>query len=212
MHLNPDYVRRGKLDLSGLFVTEDMTFQIDEVEEVVTREMKESEVFLSNENDSISQCDCIYKGRSGHCTTFNYSNPHVPAYSVHDIARIGNSPKKLREMVDAGIFELNKIPSHIKLSENQQKQIDAYKSGEVLIQKEAIAAELEGLKFPLYFIDYETHLSAIPLFDGWSSNKQVPFQYSLHIVEAPGVGLGAEELRQLVEDQQHPAGPVAEAA
>jgi hypothetical protein len=104
-------------------------------------------------------------------------------------------------MVDAGIFELDKIPTHIKLSETQQNQVDAYKSGEVLIEKAAIAAELKGLQFPLYFIDYETHLSAIPLFDGWSPNKQVPFQYSLHIVGAPGaVAVHKEFLHTVLED------------
>ena len=201
MHLNPDYVRRGELDLSNLFLSPDMTLKVAEVGEEVTREMGESKTYLSNESEPVGQCTCVYKGRSNHCTTFNYSNPHVPAYSVHDISRIGSSPKKLKEMVDAGIFELDKIPTHIKLSETQQDQINAYKSGEVSIEKAAIAAELKGLQFPLYFIDYETHLSAIPLFDGWSPNKQVPFQYSLHIVEAPGAeAVHKEFLHTILED------------
>lgn len=205
MHLNPEYVRRGELDLSKLFLSEEMTLQVAEVEEDVTHEMEESKAYLSNEKEPVGQCTCIYKGRSNHCTTFRYSNPHVPAYSVHDISRIGSSLKKLKEMVDAGIFELDKIPTHIKLSETQQDQVDAYKSGEILINKAAIAAELKGLQFPLYFIDYETHLSAIPLFDGWSPNKQVPFQYSLHIVEAPGAEVEHKEfLHTVLEDPDVP--------
>jgi len=61
------------------------------------------------------------------------------------------------------------------------------------------------LQFPLYFIDYETHLSAIPLFDGWSPNKQVPFQYSLHIVEAPGAEVVHKEfLHTILEDPDVP--------
>lgn len=205
MHLNPDYVRRGELDLSNLFLSVDMTAQVAEVEEEVTRAMEESKAYLSNDSEPVGQCTCVYKGRSNHCTTFNYSNPHVPVYGVHDISRIGSSPKKLKEMVDAGIFELDKIPTHIKLSEAQQNQIDAYKSGEISIEKAAIAAELAGLRYPLYFIDYETHLSAIPLFDGWSPNKQVPFQYSLHIVEAPGVeAVHKEFLHTVLEDPDVP--------
>jgi Domain of unknown function(DUF2779) len=186
VHLNPDYVRHGDLNLHGLFVFHNMTGQIGEVENAIVREMEESKAYLVTESEPAGHCTCIYKGRSNHCTTFSYSNPHVPAYGVHDISRIGNSPKKLKEMVDAGIFELDRIPAHIQLSEAQRNQIDVYTSGEVLINKAAIAAELNGLQFPLHFIDYETHLSAIPLFDGWSPNKQVPFQYSLHVVESPG--------------------------
>ncbi len=205
MHLNPDYVRQGDLDLSKLFVIVDMTLQVAEVEEAVTLQMEESRAYLSNQDEPAGPCACIYKGRSNHCTTFQYSSPQVPAYSVHDIARIGSSPKKLKEMVDSGIFELDQIPSHIKLSETQQKQIDAFKSGDVLIKKAAIAAELNGLQFPLYFIDYETHLSAIPLFDGWSPNKQVPFQYSLHIVQTPGSEAEHKEfLHTVFEDPDVP--------
>lgn len=201
MHLNPDYVRRGELDLRNLFLSADMTLNVAEVEEEVTREMEESKTYLSDGSEPVGQCSCVYKGRSNHCTTFNYSNPQVPPYGVHDISRIGSSPKKLKEMVDAGIFELDKVPTHIKLSETQQDQINAYKSDEVSIQKVAIAAELKGLQFPLYFIDYETHLSAIPLFDGWSPNRQVPFQYSLHIVEAHGAEVVHKEfLHTILED------------
>jgi len=205
VHLNPDYIRRGELDLSGLFSIADMTLQVSEVESAVIREMEESKNYLSGESEPAGPCSCIYKGRSNHCTTFSHSNPHVPAYSVHDISRIGNSAKKLKEMVDAGIFELDKIPTHIKLSETQQNQIETYKSGEVVIQKAAIAAELQGLQFPIYFIDYETYLSAIPLFDGWSPNKQVPFQYSLHMVEAPGAAaIHKEFLHTVMEDPDVP--------
>ena len=100
-------------------------------------------------------------------------------------------------MVDSGIFELDQIPSNIELSERQRSQVDTYESGDILIQKDAISTELAGLKFPLYFIDYETHLSAVPLFDGWSPNKQVPFQYSLHIVTDSGAEAVHKELKQL---------------
>ena len=39
-------------------------------------------------------CRCLFMGRSRHCRTFAHSNPDVPGYSVHDIARIALSPKK----------------------------------------------------------------------------------------------------------------------
>lgn len=186
-HLNSDYVRQGDLDPHNLFSQENITPQIDEMKETVTREMEDSMAYLLSEAEPVGQCDCIYRGRSNHCTTFNYSNPRVPEYGIHDISRIGSSPKKLRELVDLGKFELDEIPTHVQLTENQQIQVDTYKSGQVVIQRDAIATELNGLKFPLYFIDYETHMATIPLFDGWSPNKQVPFEYSLHIVEALGV-------------------------
>jgi Domain of unknown function(DUF2779) len=185
VHLNPDYVRLGDLDLVTLFATTDATAMVDEVAGTATRQIEEARAYLLNDVEPNGSCSCIYKGRSRHCSTFRYSNPHVPEYGVHDISRIGNSPKKLKEMVDAGIFALENVPTHIKLSEIQEAQIHVYKSGETLIKKEAIALELQKLKFPLYFVDYETYPSAIPLFDHYSPYDDIPFQYSLHIVRSP---------------------------
>ena len=185
VHLNPGYERSGDLDLASLFTTADMTAKVDEIAGTVAREIEEARTYLLNDVEPSGPCSCIYKGRSRHCSTFRYSNPHVPEYSVHDISRIGNSPKKLKEMIDAGVFALENIPTHINLSDIQQAQIRAYNSGETLIKKEAIAGELKKLKFPLYFIDYETYPSAIPLFEKYAPYHHVPFQYSLHIARSP---------------------------
>jgi len=186
IHLNPDYVRLGDLDLANLFAAADMTGKVDEIAQTVAREMEEARTYLLSDAEPSGPCSCIYRGRSRHCSTFRYSNPHVPEYSVHDISRIGNSPKKLKEMIDAGVFALENIPTHIQLSDIQQAQVRAYNSGETVIKKEAIAGELGKLEFPLFFIDYETHPSAIPLFDRYSAYDDIPFQYSLHIVSSLG--------------------------
>jgi hypothetical protein len=189
VHLNSDYVRRGDLDLASLFATADITAMVDEIAETAAHEIEEARAYLLNDVEPSGSCSCIYRGRSRHCTTFRYSNPQVPEYSVHDIARIGNSPKKLKEMIDAGVFALEKIPTHIELSGIQRAQVRAYNFGETVIKKEAIAGELKKLKFPLYFIDYETYPSAIPLFEHYSPYDHIPFQYSLHIAETPGAEL-----------------------
>src|SRR6266404_228191 len=203
LHLNPEYVRCGELDLSNLFSVGELTSKMAEAEETIVRELEEAKIYLLNENEPAGPCCCIYKGRASHCTTFTYSNPHVPAYGVHDISRVGKP--KLKEMVDAGIFELDKVPTYINLTTNQQNQVNAYQSQEIIINEATIMAELQKLQFPLYFIDYETHMSAIPLFDGWSPNKQVPFQYSLHIIETPGAEVVHKEfLHTVMEDPDVP--------
>src|SRR5713226_5310880 len=96
---------------------------------------------------------------------------------MHDIARIGSSPKKLKELVDAGSFALEDLPPDIKLTKGQSNQLEAYRSGETIIDKEAIAKELGELTFPLHFIDYETFASALPLFRDYSPYDQIPLQY-----------------------------------
>jgi len=146
VHLNPDYVRNGEVDITQLFVTVDMTARIDQISDEVARETQEARTYLLAEAEPKGPCSCIYKGRAKHCTPFEYSNPDVPKYSVHD-----SSPKKLKELVDAGIFSLADLPAHIALSASQKTQLQVFRSGETIIDKEAIAEGLAELAFPLHF-------------------------------------------------------------
>jgi len=58
--------------------------------------------------------------------------------------------------------------------------------GEPYINKEAILTFTSELKYPLYFMDFETWMAAVPEYDGHWPYRQVNFQYSVHVQEAPG--------------------------
>ena len=184
IHLNSEYVRSGDLDIIKLFEIEDVTSAIEDLSEYVLTEMDQALKYVSADAKPNGFCCCIYKGRSRHCSTFKHSNPQVPEYSVHDIARIGNSKAKLQEMIDGYIFDLKDVPDHIKLSDIQRNQVDAHVLERVLKHKDKIAEEFESLTFPLYFLDYETYPCAIPRYDGFSPYQQIPFQYSLHVLDS----------------------------
>ena len=79
---------------------------------------------------------------------------------------------------------------------------------EPMIDRPAIADFLEQLKYPLYFLDYETMMSLIPYFDGHRPYQQVPFQYSLHILESPEAELVHKEY--LHRDNSDPSRPLTE--
>ena len=55
----------------------------------------------------------------------------------------------------------------------------------ILLDKFNVKQELDTFNFPLYFLDYETFPCAIPRFDGFSPYQQIPFQYSLYVLETP---------------------------
>lgn len=185
VHLNKEYVRIGSLNTSSLFTVEDITAIIDSLCEEVAIEMDGALTYLSQESLPEGFCMCVYKGRSNHCTSFSTLNPEIPEYSVHDIARIGLSKKKLEDLIDAKIFNVHEVPPHIKLSPIQQNQIDAHKLDKVFLDKTTINRELQRLSFPLYFIDYETLPCAIPRFDKFSPYQHIPFQYSLYVLDNP---------------------------
>lgn len=185
LHVNAHYVRQGDLDIHQLFTLADMTETIDQMVSDVMREAMQARDYLLTLAEPSGRCPCMYKPRTQHCTTFQYSNPQVPAYGVHDIARIGSSPKKLRELVDLGILALEDIPRDIKLTAIQRAQLHAHQTGETVVDKEAIANELNELAFPLHFIDYETFAPPIPMFSQYCPYEQIPLQYSVHILGAP---------------------------
>lgn len=65
---------------------------------------------------------------------------------------------------------------------------------------------LNQLKYPLYFLDYETMSALIPYFDGHSPYQQVPMQYSLHILTKPDAEIEHKEF--LHRDNSNPAEPL----
>ena len=89
--------------------------------------------------------------------------------------------------MDGNKFNLEDIPENIELSDAQKNQIWTYLNNRTIISRENIGEELEKLVFPLYFLDYETFPAAIPRFDGFSPYNQIPFQYSLHVLDTPEV-------------------------
>src|SRR3989344_4296624 len=184
IHLNSEYVRQDKIEIRKLFMIADVTEEVEKRKEEVAQEMILAQKYVVQENEPMGHCDCIYKGRSNHCSTFTYSNPKVPDYGVHDISRIGQSRKKLEELIDLGILELKDIPESMELSITQKNQIKAYVKDTIFKDAPAIKKELDELDFSLYFLDYETFPCAIPRFDGFSPYQQIPFQYSLYVLDS----------------------------
>jgi hypothetical protein len=186
LHLNPNFLRNGVINAQQLFETVDLGNQIAQKAEDIEREIESARQYLLSETEPKGPCGCIYKGRANHCTTFAYSNPNVPAYAVHDLAHIGSSPKKLKQLVDTGIFSLSDVPTGFALNAAQRAQVQVYQSGKRIGRKADIARDLGELAFPLHFIDYETFAPALPLFDGYGPYDPTPLEYSLHVIGAPG--------------------------
>jgi hypothetical protein len=76
------------------------------------------------------------------------------------------------------------------------------------INRKEIAQFLEGIKYPLFFLDYETMSGVIPYFDGHRPYQQIPFQYSLHVLSAPDSEL--EQREYLHRDNSDPSRPLVE--
>ncbi len=198
LRLNKEYIKKGELDPVQLFAETDKTEAINDAFQSATlAEMEGAHLYLSNDKMPAGNCKCYYKGRSRHCTTFSLSNPKVPDYSVHDLNRIGSSKPFLKDLLDrpVPILKIDDVPEHEIPKPSKTKdgkpgkprklnQVRVYKSEEPIVDYVAIKQELDSLTFPLYFLDYETYPTALPIFDGYHPYQHIVFQYSLHILRS----------------------------
>ncbi|MBP6886039.1 MAG: DUF2779 domain-containing protein [Candidatus Pacebacteria bacterium] len=183
VRLSKEYIRKGALDPQKLFFIEDMTAQVQGICADIRQQMEGAYERLASELEPKGHCDCIVKGRNSHCTTAWYSNADLPEYSVHSIARIHKN--KLSELVESGIFDIKDVPDYFELSDIQRRQVTTAQTNVEHIDRKGVADFLETLEFPLSFLDYETYPSALPRFDEYHPYQQIPFQFSLHVIESP---------------------------
>jgi hypothetical protein len=94
------------------------------------------------------------------------------------------------------------------LNARQRQQALATINKQNTIDKKKIRKFLETLSYPLYFLDFETFMSAIPLYDGVKPYQNVPFQYSLHYQNKKGSKLYHTEF--LAEPVMDPRKPLLE--
>jgi len=181
--INPDYVRKGPVDYSQLFafssVKNDALKNSAFVEErlqrlkqvAVSAEMPE--VKIGEQCFSPYNCDFI-----GNCWK------NVPVESVFEIGAVAKA--HLFELYNNGVKTVNDIPEKNNFDKNANLHILSKKNNEVVVNKQAIAAFIEKLSYPLYFMDFESFMPAVPIYNNTKPYQHIPFQYSLHCIEQKG--------------------------
>ncbi|MFT4309928.1 MAG: DUF2779 domain-containing protein [Candidatus Woesearchaeota archaeon] len=174
IHLNPDYVRKGDIVLKDLFVTSDVTIEVDSIGDI---------------SDRISEMISIIDQE--YCPEFvpenilsEYSNPLIeefydtlPAGSIFELNRIRKA-EALRLWND-GVRLITQIPAEYPLSQSQKIQLGSQQ--ETVINHTKIKDFIDSLEYPISHMDFEAFQSPIPLYDNTRPYQQIPFQYSIHI-------------------------------
>jgi hypothetical protein len=94
--------------------------------------------------------------------------------------------RKKQDLIDAGIFHINHLPTEFEATAAQQVWIDVATSGKPIVNIAGIKDELSQLEYPLAHFDFETMAYAIPRFAGMKPYQQFPFQFSLHVQRKNG--------------------------
>jgi hypothetical protein len=106
------------------------------------------------------------------------------------------------DLLKRGVLRIADIPANYPLSDKQAIQRAVAISGKPHVKRTQIDSFLNGLEYPVHFLDFETFSPAIPLFDGTRPYQQIPFQFSLHILREAGAK--AEQRKFLTEGRNDP--------
>jgi len=202
--LNGDYVRDGEIDNEQLFVITDVTDEVSVRQEETEKQIADAFRYLESIPVPSLAEYCIDNKLD--CRFLKARFPDLPEYTVFDISYLKHD--KRRELLRSNIIDINDVPDDFPLSPKQRSQVNAAKSGEEMIDREAIAKRVCDWQYPLHFLDYETFSYAIPQFDGVKPFQQMCFQYSLHTIDAAGAEMRHSEY--LSHGIGNPARDVAE--
>ena len=178
LHINNEYVRKGKINIKKLFVKEDITEKVEEEIQNVQENLKIMfEVVDSSEPEMKigSCCNSPYE-----CALKPECWKSLPEHNVFDLYYGG---KKSVKLLEEGIVSIRDIPEGYELTDKQKIQHYCIKSEEPHVNKGNIKKFIDSLQYPLYFLDFETFQTTIPIYNHQSPYQQVPFQFSLHVIE-----------------------------
>ena len=179
VHINSKYIRKGDLDLDELFIKQDITKQVIDLQETVKNNIKEINEYVDEKEKTEEideQCFSPYP-----CPFFKYCSKHLPEQNIFDIKRM--QIKQKIKFYKNGIYTYEQILKE-NINENYKRTIEyELYNKEDYIDKKQIKEFLNTLTYPLYFLDFETYQMPIPLYDDVSPYEQIPFQYSLHIMD-----------------------------
>jgi len=113
---------------------------------------------------------------------------------VFDIPRLSQS--KFDQLAELGIVCIEAIPDGFPLTENQARVRDCVLSKKPFVGG-SLKSELTSISWPACYLDFETVMTAIPLYPDIAPYTQIPTQYSIH--KCSDVGLIIDHLEYLAD-------------
>jgi len=172
------YVKDGDLDVHQLFTI------VSVLKDVIPIQANIPAIITDLKNtlqpNSIPDIDIGLQCHNPYpCDFLGHCWKHIQEYSVFDISRLYQTKKF--EIYQMGAIHLDQIPKDYPLNNNQWMQVDCELEHKSHIDNTKIQKFLNSLNYPLYFLDFETMATAVPIFDHTRPYQQIPFQYSLHV-------------------------------
>jgi hypothetical protein len=206
IHVNNEFIKNGEVDAKKLTKITDVTQNVKKLKDFTKENIaKALEIVELKECPDISPRHSKLGAFSDWLSIYK-TMADIDEYSIYHLCSPGAS--KIGELEALGIKKIADIPDDFALNEKQLRQVQSTKHNKILTNIPKIKEFLAQLKFPLYFLDYETLSSVVPYFDGLGPYKQLPFQYSLHVLDKPNGEL--KHFEYLHDNNSNPIKPLTE--
>ena len=206
VHVNNQYVRSGAIDAKQLTGSTDVTEAVRRLEDFTNQKIAEAAEMLESGSHPDFSPTLAEKSAFGEWLEIYKHLNSFEAGSIYDLCQLDS--KTLSNLNNAGIEFIKDIPENFILRPKQALQVEATRLGRPIIHTDKIKEFLGSFVFPLYFFDYETLASLVPYFDGLRPYQQLPFQYSLHVLESPDSEL--KHYEYLHRENSNPAQSLSE--
>jgi len=198
-HVNRNYVYTGgDIDVWRFFRIKNLTRRVERLLPKLTFQLRSELRVLAMPNapDLPSGPHCTDPIT---CEFYDRCNPPLPNDHIGYLPRLHASAAE--ELDELGVESISDIPDDFPLSERQRRAATSVQTGEPWFSTE-LGKELESLRYPLCFMDFESVNPAIPRFSGMRPFDQLPFQWSLHVQRQPDAKL--EHYEFLATDKGDP--------
>ena len=181
VHINSQYVRQGDLELEKLFTIVDVSLVVRGKQKEVENNLAIIAKHLENEEEPAIDIGAHCTKPYG-CEYFPYCTKHLPTPNIFNL-RGTQFRTKIKHYCN-GVHSFQQLLDSASLTYKQRLQVshELFEQADY-IDTDAIRGFMSQLTYPLYFLDFETFNSAIPLFDNAHPYEQIVFQYSLHYIE-----------------------------
>ena len=109
----------------------------------------------------------------------------IDGFTIYDVINASSLPALEAE----GVLYINDVSDEQKeqtLNKKDRANVDRIQQQRIDINQGVIKDRLDELVYPIYFLDFESIATAVPLFDSIAPWKQLAFQYSLHVLHEDG--------------------------
>ena len=204
VYINKKYVRGKELEIEKLFNIQDITDIAKSKQDEIKKNIEMANKYMDEHNEDSEPINDIGMHCSNpyECEFWEYCTRNLPKPNVFDIGGGMHRSKKFEKYYEGKISfrDLQNEDLNPKFLEQIKFELNNLKPK---IEKEAIKGIMDSLKYPLYFIDYETYQLAIPELEGTKPYQQLPFQYSLHIIKEKGAPIEHKEFLAEIDDPDH---------